>query len=104
MICPECGESFEARAVNQRFCSARRREKHWRIHGYQRRESITFLCANPKCRKMVVTETNRPDKRTRFCSRECEKAYWRHPPKDSDIRNFSGMDSYRSYEQKSSAW
>lgn len=37
---------------------------------------IAFRCA--QCRRLVVTDPEKNDKRFRFCSQACEKAYWRH--------------------------
>lgn len=89
--CRECGAVFEMRTVTQKFCSGKCC-RDW--HNRNRREgirperrSITFRCANPKCGRIVETETERRDMRTRFCCAACEKAYWRHPPQDSTVGN-----------------
>lgn len=37
---------------------------------------IAFRCAH--CRRLIVTDPERGDKRFRFCSASCEKSYWRH--------------------------
>ena len=65
---------------------------------------IEFDCAH--CGHHVVTEglhdNGRPDKRTRFCSKECEKKYWRHPPFDheSSRQNFRSIQEYASWERR----
>lgn len=89
MKCDYCGEDFEPRTVTQRFCC---KKCSYAWHGRRKtaklppeRRSITFTCANPRCGRTVVTETTRRDMRTRFCCAGCEKAYWRHPPKDSAV-------------------
>ncbi len=37
---------------------------------------VAFRCAH--CRRLVVTDPEKKDKRFRFCSQKCEKGYWRH--------------------------
>lgn len=60
--------------------------------------SITFNCA--KCGRTVVTEEGSGDKRTRFCSESCERAYWRHPPYENEASrtNFHSVEEYASWE------
>lgn len=106
MICKQCGESFSPRTVVQKFCSQRCCQRYHNTHDMRReRQSITFSCA--KCGKVVVTETDRarPDMRTRFCSRQCEHMFWRHPPDsfDSSRINFHNVEEYASWERRTNA-
>ena len=98
--CPWCGKTFEPTpyAVTQVFCNSKCQDKYFNKHGPYCYPSITFVCA--KCGKTVVTEGGR-DKRTRFCSRECEKKYWRHPPHDREScrQNFHSLQEYESWER-----
>lgn len=88
--CRWCGQAFEVRTVTQKYCCAACRNRyysHLRREGIQEaRESITFRCANPACGRVVVTETAVRDMRTRFCCQRCEKAFWKHPPRDSSVQ------------------
>lgn len=87
--CRYCGGAFTIRTVTQKFCCKTCRDRYFdrlRREGIrEERVSITFRCANPSCGRVVVTETDRPDMRTRFCCAQCEKKYWRHPPHDSTV-------------------
>ena len=68
--CAYCGTEIEPRSVNQKYCSHRcacKASYHKRVSF----ESVTFTCS--MCGKTVVTDPGRKDKRTRFCSQECEK-------------------------------
>lgn len=40
------------------------------------RMPVAFRCAH--CRRLIVTDPEKGDKRFRFCSNKCEKGYWRH--------------------------
>ena len=105
MICAQCGQMFVAKNAVQRYCSPQCRADFRKQQDVRRNyPPTTFVCGNPKCRKTVETATDRLDKRTRFCSRECEKAYWRHPPKKSHIRNWHSIEEYESYERRTSEY
>ena len=62
--------------------------------------SIEFECS--QCGRKVVTVGGTRDKRTRFCSSQCEKKYWRHPPWENDKSriNFRSVDEYARYERR----
>ena len=99
MRCAYCGTEIEPRAVNQKYCSHRcacKASYHKRV----RFESVTFECS--MCGRTVVTDPERKDKRTRFCSHECEKKYWRHPPYEHETsrQNFRSVEEYGRYEQR----
>ena len=100
MRCPECGEHFEPLAVNQVFCS-RGCGSRWRRRrgAYNSFPPVEFTCA--QCGRTVVTEGGCGDKRTRFCCRECEKKYWRHPPHENEPSriNFSSLEAYIRHEK-----
>lgn len=97
--CRICGRPYERKTVTQRYCSRRCRQKAC-DRGLTQRESIVFQCA--KCGKTVVTESERRDMRTRFCSQVCEKKYWRHPPYANEAarQNFHSLREYQSYERR----
>ena len=83
-VCLCCGKEYEKKTVTQKYCSVKCQQKY--LHKNKApRVSITFTCAYRHCGRTVVTETDRLDRRTRFCSRECEKKYWRHPPQDDPV-------------------
>lgn len=78
MKCLNCGGEFAPLSINQKYCCGKCRESYSRKHQMDKfYPSITFSCA--QCGRTVVTEGGTKDKRTRFCSHECEKKYWRHP-------------------------
>ena len=94
--CKCCGWEFEA-ARNQIFCS---QECIW----YGRKDANpegkpAFTCA--KCGRLVVVD-EKHDRRTRFCSAECEKRYWRHPPHEQTTQNinFKSIKRLRWWENK----
>ena len=89
-ICLNCGERFSAGSVHSLYCSPECGYEYRKKHSKVERDkllhpSITFTCA--KCGKQVVTEEGSKDKRTRFCSKSCERAYWKHPPHESETNN-----------------
>lgn len=78
MKCLECNAEFTPLSVNQLYCSVRCGDAYRRKHPAETHfPSVSFNCSF--CGKAVVTD-GKKDKRTRFCSRTCEKKYWRHPP------------------------
>lgn len=100
MKCLMCGEPFTPLSVNQKYCSARCGARYRRHHDVSEAwPSITFQCA--KCGRLVRTEAGM-DRRTRFCSPECERRYWRHPPSDSPSANqtYRSVGEYASHERR----
>ena len=97
--CRQCGCEFTP-VLNQIYCSEKCRVIQNRKKGELGYPSITFSCA--KCGRVVVTE-GKKDKRSRFCSPECEKKYWRHPPYEHPTSNtmFHNVGDYLSYERRS---
>lgn len=99
MKCRVCGTEFTP-TLNQLYCSKRCRQ--W-INNNRREDtgypSIRFSCA--KCGRIVITD-GKKDKRSRFCSRECERKYWRHPPHEHPTCNtmFHNVEDYLSYERR----
>lgn len=73
--CPNCGEEFEPRTVIQKYCCRECGVAYRKTHISQY-PSIRFVCA--QCGEVVVTDPERKDKRTKFCSPECEKKFWKH--------------------------
>lgn len=102
MKCLNCGGEFTPLTVIQKYCCTECGVKYRRTHKNLNSEypSITFTCA--KCGKVVVTEGTTKDKRSRFCSKECEKKFWRHPPWDhtTSRTNFRSPEEYASYERR----
>lgn len=82
-VCDVCGASYEAVRKSQRYCSQKCRRYGNRHDEFVRsdiwlsgeKEIRRFNCV--KCGK-VVRVTSPDDRRTKFCSRRCEKRYWRH--------------------------
>lgn len=104
MKCLECGEEFTPLAVNQIYCSRRCGRTYWRKNREKMKyPSITFSCA--QCGRTVVTEEGGKDKRTRFCSAQCEKKYWRHPrwDKASSNTNYHSIAEYAGWERRTNA-
>ena len=84
MKCPICGKEFEPSCGFQKYCSYQCMHTAHNMHArgkfdYPPREPFEFDCGH--CGKHVVTAPFN-DKRSRFCSKKCEKRYWRHPPKN----------------------
>ena len=101
--CINCGELIENAAPDQFYCSSRCAymfRRHHREEVLFRWPSVTFACA--KCGRVVTTAPGPVDKRTRFCSAECEKKYWRHPPYDVEARTqvFRSPGEYAAYEKR----
>lgn len=104
MKCLECGAEFEPRTVMQKYCSGRCRDKYKRKHDMDIfYPSVTFTCS--QCGRTVVTAGGTKDKRTRFCSRECEKKYWKHPHYEylTGRTNFHSAAEYASWERRTNA-
>ena len=97
--CMECGKPFAAQNARHACCSTECALKWRRRNQTPQRVSIAFTCA--KCGRAVVTEPERGDRRSRFCSMECEKKYWRHPPKEGkEVRNYTCAEVYMAYERR----
>ena len=100
--CEFCGKAYEVKTVTQRYCS-----RHCALRasatGRVRYISVTFTCA--KCGRVVVTEPDRRDRRSRFCSAECERRYWRHPPHEHETarQNFRSLEEYAAWERRTNA-
>ena len=85
MKCAVCGKEFEPKRVNQKYCSytCRRYANH---HGGKDHIGIEcVLPAQPVIRQFyclkcgnIVYVTDQEDCRTKFCSQQCEKRYWKH--------------------------
>lgn len=81
-ICIVCGKKYEARRVMQKYCSvacrryANRRDgivaREWEEGGEELRRFQCVRCGE------VVRVTSPRDCRTKFCSRHCERLYWKH--------------------------
>lgn len=99
MICPVCGNSFEPSVPYQKYCSKKCSNTAVDLHNfngvdYIEREPFEFDCAH--CGKHVKTAPLN-DRRFRFCSKQCERRYWRHPPKNcGDNLGMSGGMSLNS--------
>lgn len=78
--CRQCGKEFVPRSPSQLYCCpacGRLWRKEHKGEPKPEQPVRTFVCANPHCHKEVTTAGG-TDKRTRFCSKRCEKYYWRH--------------------------
>lgn len=101
MKCLQCGEEFTPMTIIQKYCSVKCRNRYCRTHNMdQFYPSITF--ARAQCGKTVVTEGGVKDKRSRFCSRSCEKKFWRHPHWESTSSriNFRSVQEYANWERR----
>lgn len=101
MKCKYCGKEFTALTHNAKYCSSSCGDKYRYRHDVQKENpSITFTCA--WCGKTVVTEAGTKDMRTRFCSPECEKKWWRHPPYEHESAriNYRSINEYASWERR----
>lgn len=90
MKCVSCGKEFQAASPSQKYCS-----KECLVYGSNHRLArppYEFYCAH--CGKHVVTAPYN-DRRSRFCSRNCEKKYWRHPERHR-LRGNLGMSGAMS--------
>lgn len=99
MKCLYCGEEFTPLSVNQLYCSRSCGNKYRRRNEPPGYPSIQFNCS--QCGRTVVTDGVK-DQRTRFCSAQCEKRFWRHPPHESESNriNFRSIDDYARYERR----
>lgn len=101
-VCPNCGTWFVP-GQNQKFCSAscRGAYKRYRLEkdGPAEYPVHEFDCA--RCGRHVVT-SGENDRRVRFCSKGCEKRFWRHP-ENKDVLSLGPARlreiSYFSYEK-----
>ena len=97
--CMECGAAFKQLNARHACCSPACALKWRRRTRTAQRPSIAFTCA--KCGRAVVTEPERGDRRSRFCCEECQKKYWRHPPKEGkEVRNYTNAEVYMAYERR----
>lgn len=98
--CAVCGKPMNDDYTFQVYCSYECRNVgcHYKLKASQYRQQIRFECAN--CGKTIVTE-NGNDKRSRFCCKQCEKSYWKHPPQDNphSAQRFSNFQRYANYEK-----
>ena len=80
--CSMCGGLFTPKAVTQKYCS---KKCCWRAMYLRKcgklKEDLPerrFDCAY--CGEHVIIPAgDRHDKRSRFCCKECEVKYWKHP-------------------------
>lgn len=101
MKCLYCGEYFTPQTIVQKYCSRSCGDKYRRKYGVQNDYPvIEFDCA--RCGRHVVTDGTPKDRRSRFCSKECEKIWWRHPPHEntSTRMNFRSVEEYAYYESR----
>lgn len=79
-ICLNCGTVFEENSVTQKYCCSKCRLEYLKNHDIKSMYTVReFECS--RCGKHVVTSTERTDKRTKFCSSECERAFWKNSNK-----------------------
>ena len=102
MKCLYCKQEFMPMAVNQKFCSKSCGQKYRYHFGVKKHYPvIRFNCSC--CGKTVETAGDTSDKRTRFCSRECEKKYWKHPhwERKGSMTTYQSERQYKIYEKSS---
>lgn len=65
-VCPVCGQGFEARTSNERFCSQKCKNRFFYLGNKKSKvPPESRICA--ECGKTFIPKT----KRSRFCSRNC---------------------------------
>lgn len=104
MICLECGREFERKTVTQKYCSNACGSRYVRRHKsdpeeerarlYPARSFTCACCGYP----VAICAGNSMDMRTRFCSGQCERKYWKHPP-GRHMPSNNRMTTYRSVEE-----
>lgn len=80
MICPVCRKEFTSNYAFQIYCSSSCSSfAQYHFTAEEKREFSRILPSfNCRCcGRTVVPEKG--DRRTVFCSKQCEKKYWRHP-------------------------
>ena len=82
-ICKGCGQTFTPDSARQIYCSPICRQRHWNKYGKDEESRAKtgpvireFYCK--KCGALVQVRSE-SDKRTAFCSRRCNKLYFKHP-------------------------
>lgn len=87
MRCENCGKVFQPRQRGQRFCGGKCRQEWYHWHSKEHTEDDAkpilreFECRT--CgRKVRVIDCK--DKRTVYCSQQCEKKYWRDVTRHSN--------------------
>lgn len=96
--CPWCDKEFVPVYNAHIFCSRKCRQLYVKKNGKAPEPpTIIFECA--QCGRKV--QAGGKDRRTRFCSRECEHKYWKHPPYETEPRNqmFKSLGSAESHEK-----
>ena len=100
--CWNCGKPIKANpsTQHQKFCSVKCRNEYSRLKKTTTFfEPFSFYCS--QCGHQVIVEDPN-DKRTRFCCKECEKKYWKHPPYENTTSrtNFHSIEEYMSWERR----
>lgn len=106
--CWYCGEKIKADtfATHQKFCSPKCQKEFSKLPLSERKriEKENFIPIEFECSQCgnVVSIEDPGDKRTRFCCKECEKKYWRHPPYEQETSrtNFHSLQEYLSWEKR----
>ncbi len=76
MRCKVCGEEFIPHHPLQKYCSSYCKNKAKRVLDMKEEwPARIFDCA--QCGQRVVTEPGTGDRRTRFCSEECQRKFYR---------------------------
>lgn len=101
MICPWCKRDFDDSnyPLSRKFCSTECAAKAYKANVHVDFPVREFYCAH--CGKHVITD-GKNDRRRRFCCKECEKKYWKHPPENwANNTNYHSQQEYESHEQLS---
>lgn len=84
--CVVCGTSFEPVRKSQKYCS-HKCQHYARKHDVEERQEDetapilrTYTCV--RCGKPINIRSN-ADRRIKFCSKHCEKLYWKHSRKQT---------------------
>lgn len=82
MECPICKNDFVPKVYYAIYCSNKCGQWAWRHLSKEERSKFHRPLPDFDCRycgKHVYVDAQNGDKRTVFCSHECEKKWWRHP-------------------------
>ena len=111
MKCLWCGNDFAPGTVTQKYCSIKCRQTYLAKHRKDSKDereraypARSFQCACCGTRVSIVAGNAR-DMRTKFCSHQCEKRFWRHPtgkrvPSNNRMQTYRSFSEYTRYEQE----
>lgn len=96
---PECNKRFTPKNLRHMYCSKACQRSHYK-HSEKIRSTAGIPLRGFQCRKCGhrVLIFDEDDRRTDFCSRHCEKLYWKHKNSQKHITTNNGMSGGMSLE------